>query len=219
MAEREVNITIDIRQIDAWLEAFAADFTGEDRAGGAFAVFAILRFCDCPSWGEFIRPVAYVVNEFTSCSWAAPTIDEKAIEPLFAANCFIGHATICRILLGTEKTAANFVLSMNTTLLRTNNDKNREPFQPKRKIWGRLTYRASIRTLPLCLGLLALTAPSMSQAEGSLVSSDSRGFNIAPQPLYAALSALAEQSGVQFVYNSEMVKGLNSPGLSGQIFA
>ncbi|MDD1619975.1 MAG: TonB-dependent receptor [Methylococcaceae bacterium] len=73
-----------------------------------------------------------------------------------------------------------------------------------------------ITALPLYLGLVALSVPLTGQAESPIVSSESRGFNIAPQPLYSALSALAEQSGVQFVYNSELVKGIDSPGVSGQ---
>jgi len=80
----------------------------------------------------------------------------------------------------------------------------------------RLSRALGITTLPLYLGLAVLSVPLTGQAEKPTASSDSRSFNIAPQPLYSALSALAEQSGVQFVYNSELVKGLNSPGLSGE---
>lgn len=72
-----------------------------------------------------------------------------------------------------------------------------------------------ITTLPLYLGLVALSVPLTTQAESSSAGS-SHSFNIAAQPLYSALSALAEQSGVQFVYNSELVKGLSSPAVSGQ---
>ena len=78
----------------------------------------------------------------------------------------------------------------------------------------RLSRSLGIRTLPLYLGLMTLSIPLTTQAESA--SAVSRNFNIAPQPLYSALSALAEQSGVQFVYNSELVKGINSPGVSGQ---
>ena len=73
-----------------------------------------------------------------------------------------------------------------------------------------------IRTLSLCFSLAALALPLPGQADATAVNSETRNFSIAPQPLYSALSALAEQSGVQFVYNSELVKGLNSPGVSGQ---
>ncbi len=69
--------------------------------------------------------------------------------------------------------------------------------------------------LPLCLGLISISAAFSSQAE-PVATSNSRNFNIPAQPLYAALSALAEQSGVQFVYNSELVKGIDSAGVSGQ---
>lgn len=79
------------------------------------------------------------------------------------------------------------------------------------------------RHLPLCLGLVVIgTIPSIQAAEVTpTIASQSKqhSINIRPQPLYSALSALAEQSGVQFVYNSEMVKGLNSPGVSGQLSA
>lgn len=80
----------------------------------------------------------------------------------------------------------------------------------------RRIHALGITALPLYLGLTALSVPLTGQAESPTTSSDSRSFNIAQQPLYSALSALAEQSGVQFVYNSELVKGLNSPGINGQ---
>ncbi|WP_427501293.1 TonB-dependent siderophore receptor [Methylomonas sp. MED-D] len=72
-----------------------------------------------------------------------------------------------------------------------------------------------IKTLSLCFSLAALALPLPSQADSTAVNGETRAFSIAPQPLYAALSALAEQSGVQFVYNSELVKGIDSPGVSG----
>ena len=68
----------------------------------------------------------------------------------------------------------------------------------------------------LCLGSTAVAAPSVVQAENLTASRDSQIFNIGAQPLYSALSALAEQSGVQFVYDAGLVKGINSPGVSGQ---
>jgi iron complex outermembrane receptor protein len=80
----------------------------------------------------------------------------------------------------------------------------------------RLSRALGITALPLYLGLVVLSVPLSTQAESPTTGSDSRSFNIAPQPLYSALSALAEQSGVQFVYNSELVKELNSPGVSGE---
>ncbi|MCQ8130545.1 TonB-dependent siderophore receptor [Methylomonas rivi] len=86
---------------------------------------------------------------------------------------------------------------------------------PSRTVKTRAKHSAAIGLLPLCLGWLALAAPSGTHAETPAASTD-RGFDIAPQPLYSALSALAEQSGVQFVYNSEMVKGISSPGVSGR---
>jgi iron complex outermembrane receptor protein len=73
----------------------------------------------------------------------------------------------------------------------------------------------AIGILPLCLGWLAIATPLSAQAETPAIGS-TRSFNIDPQPLYSALSALAEQSGVQFVYNSALVKGVSSPGVSGR---
>ena len=73
---------------------------------------------------------------------------------------------------------------------------------------------SELLALPVCFTLLALTLPLASQADSSAVSHSQR-FNIAPQPLYSALNRLAEQSGVQFVYSAELVKGLDSPGVSG----
>lgn len=73
---------------------------------------------------------------------------------------------------------------------------------------------SELLALPLCVGLLALTLSPASQADSAAVSHNQR-FNIAPQPLYSALNRLAEQSGVQFVYSADMVKGLDSPGVSG----
>ncbi len=73
---------------------------------------------------------------------------------------------------------------------------------------------SELMALPLCLGLIALAMPPSGRAENPAVSSRQR-FNIAPQPLYSALSRLAEQSGVQFVYDAEMVKDLDSPGVYG----
>jgi len=73
---------------------------------------------------------------------------------------------------------------------------------------------SELLVLPLCFGLLALTLPLASQADSAAASHNQR-FHIAPQPLYSALNRLAEQAGVQFVYSAEMVKGLDSPGVSG----
>lgn len=86
---------------------------------------------------------------------------------------------------------------------------------PSRTVKTRAKHSAAIGLLPLCLSGLALAAPSGTHAETPAAGS-TRSFNIAPQPLYSALSALAEQSGVQFVYNSALVKGVGSPGVSGR---
>lgn len=79
--------------------------------------------------------------------------------------------------------------------------------------------------IPLCVGLAVLIAPAMIQAADldsattntSSAKSATHSFNIAKQPLYAALNTLAEQAGVQFVFTEEMVKGLSSPGVRGQL--
>ncbi len=80
-----------------------------------------------------------------------------------------------------------------------------------------------IARIALHLGLATLTAPLMVQADQVVSSTtkgtpnaDSRNYNIAKQPLYSALSALAEQAGIQFVYSAEMVKNLTSSGVQGQ---
>jgi iron complex outermembrane receptor protein len=75
---------------------------------------------------------------------------------------------------------------------------------------------SAIGALPLCLGLISAATLPTAQAESPSATSESRNYSIAAQPLYSALSALAEQSGVQFVYNSELVKGIDSQGVSGQ---
>ncbi|NOT13812.1 MAG: TonB-dependent receptor [Methylococcaceae bacterium] len=51
----------------------------------------------------------------------------------------------------------------------------------------------------------------------SIAKANRHSFNIGKQPLYSALNTLAEQGGVQFVFTEEMVKGLSSPGVSGQL--
>lgn len=77
--------------------------------------------------------------------------------------------------------------------------------------------------MPICLGLVVLAAPLMVQASdnvgtetASVSNANRHRFLISKQPLYSALNAIAEQGGVQFVYTDEMVKGLSSPGASGQ---
>ncbi|MGH8511598.1 MAG: STN domain-containing protein [Gammaproteobacteria bacterium] len=40
-----------------------------------------------------------------------------------------------------------------------------------------------------------------------------------PQPLYSALDALAEHAGLQLVYSAELVKAIDSPGLTGDYTA
>lgn len=68
--------------------------------------------------------------------------------------------------------------------------------------------------------LLALSLPTTVQAQESVTATQAKPglhrFDIGKQPLYSALAALAEQGGIQFVYTAEMVKGLTSPGVTGQ---
>ena len=93
---------------------------------------------------------------------------------------------------------------------------------------GKNTRRkhAHIAKIVLHLGLATLTAPMMVKATEAVTptteeaaKASSRNYSIAKQPLYSALSALAEQAGIQFVYRAEMVKNLNSPGVQGQYTA
>jgi len=44
-------------------------------------------------------------------------------------------------------------------------------------------------------------------------------YAIPPQPLYSALDALAEHAGLQLVYSAELVKAIDSPGLTGDYTA
>ncbi|WP_374090085.1 TonB-dependent siderophore receptor [Methylomicrobium lacus] len=79
------------------------------------------------------------------------------------------------------------------------------------------------KTAPLTLyvGLAVLAAPPLQAGEPasapSVKAADNgkRHFDIGKQPLYSALSSLAEQSGIQFVYAPDMVKGKTSPGVAG----
>jgi iron complex outermembrane receptor protein len=83
--------------------------------------------------------------------------------------------------------------------------------------------QARIAEIALHLGLAALTSPMMVQAAESVTPSaegtakaGSHNYSIARQPLYSALSAFAEQAGIQFAYNAGMVKNLTSPGVQGK---
>jgi iron complex outermembrane recepter protein len=52
---------------------------------------------------------------------------------------------------------------------------------------------------------LCLAAPTVIQAQT---------YTLSAQPLYSALTRFAEQSGIQFVYDAALVKGLASPGIT-----
>jgi iron complex outermembrane receptor protein len=77
------------------------------------------------------------------------------------------------------------------------------------------------RSMALCLGLAVLAAPPLHAEEPATAASEKteRQFNIESQPLYSALSRLAEQSGLQFVYTPDLVKGKASPGVAGRYTA
>lgn len=82
---------------------------------------------------------------------------------------------------------------------------------------------AHIAKIALHLGLVTFTASMMVQANEAVTpttegttKADNRNYSIAKQPLYSALSTFAEQAGIQFIYNADMVKNLNSPGVQGQ---
>jgi len=70
------------------------------------------------------------------------------------------------------------------------------------------------------LGLIAIGAAQACMAGETVPATASPSkqlrFNIRPQPLYSALSALASQIGVQFAYTGQIVKGLTSQGVTGQ---
>jgi iron complex outermembrane receptor protein len=67
--------------------------------------------------------------------------------------------------------------------------------------------------LPLCLGIMtAISSPAYAENTPSH-SSETHAFNIPAQSLHSALAVFAEQSGIQFVYNAEWVKGINSTGI------
>ncbi|MCQ8182937.1 TonB-dependent receptor [Methylomonas sp. SURF-1] len=72
----------------------------------------------------------------------------------------------------------------------------------------------------LCLGLSASAAIQPGFAEPAAANSAAvYQFEIAAQPLYSALSRLAEQTGVQFVYAPDLVSSLQAPALSGRMSA
>ncbi len=82
---------------------------------------------------------------------------------------------------------------------------------------------SQIAKIALQLSLVTLSAPMMAQAEEIVTPSSQEStkvqrktYNISKQPLYSALSALAEQAGIQFTYSAELVKNINSPGVQGQ---
>ena len=82
---------------------------------------------------------------------------------------------------------------------------------------------SQIAKIALQLSLVTLSAPMMAQAEEILTPSSQEStkvqrktYNISKQSLYSALSALAEQAGIQFMYSAELVKNINSPGVQGQ---
>lgn len=87
-----------------------------------------------------------------------------------------------------------------------------------------LSSQLVTRKIPLYFGLITLTMPVMVHAAetgnapaSTAIVSTQNSFNIPRQPLYSALNALAEQAKVQFIFTEEMVQGLSSPGVSGQL--
>lgn len=60
--------------------------------------------------------------------------------------------------------------------------------------------------------------PVNGQANHGVASGDHRHhFIIGKQPLYTALNAIAEQSGMQLVYSDDMVNGVSAPSVIGQL--
>ena len=79
-----------------------------------------------------------------------------------------------------------------------------------RFIWGNMMFNAvaALRLRPLPAALIFALLPAAAVAEPM-------PFNIGAQPLASALDHLAEQSGLQVIYNGELVQGLKSPGVNG----
>ncbi len=67
---------------------------------------------------------------------------------------------------------------------------------------------AAFRLRPLPAALIIALLPAAAFAEPM-------SFKIGAQPLASALDHLAEQSGLQVIYNGELVQGLQSPGVNG----
>ena len=61
----------------------------------------------------------------------------------------------------------------------------------------------------------AITAAALLAPLGAIAAPVA--IDIQPQPLQAALNALATQSGLQVIYDGALVSGLSSPGLAGQM--
>lgn len=82
----------------------------------------------------------------------------------------------------------------------------------------RATHRGAtligFNALALSIFLAFGAAPTPVQAQDASVS-----IRIAAQPLEAALETLGEQAGLHIFYLPELVKGVNAPGVSGQLTA
>lgn len=80
---------------------------------------------------------------------------------------------------------------------------------------------ANLKLAGLCISVAALTAPTSTAAAESAAAGHAAlyQFDIPAQPLYAALTTLAEKTGIQFVYDPALVKNLNSQSLSGRYSA
>jgi iron complex outermembrane receptor protein len=95
--------------------------------------------------------------------------------------------------------------------------------QAARRSVNRQNTQLISRKIPLYFGLITLTMPVMVQAADTSIAAPSEiavaqhNFSIPRQPLYSALNALAEQAKVQFIFTEEMVQGLSSAGVSGQL--
>lgn len=71
-----------------------------------------------------------------------------------------------------------------------------------------------VALLMACVAPLAIAAPAAAQAQSA---DEARSYAIPAGPLSQALQAYSAETGVQLVYSSALVEGLQSPGVSGRM--
>ncbi|OAI11238.1 ligand-gated channel [Methylomonas koyamae] len=78
------------------------------------------------------------------------------------------------------------------------------------------SLRGVFRPFPFLLRTLPLAAFALSTMPPAFAAERTQAFDIAPQPLAAALNAFADASGMALSYPAELAAGLKSPGVKGQ---